>query len=183
MPIVLISESLMLKTTATDGRILRDRVLSGFGVRLNARKRTFLIATSVAGEQFRMMLGHWPLMTVDEARSHAMAFLRRMQLVGERKALALNGNLPIHQCPNQIDDPAFSPRLISQPIASFSSVNVRRGPPFKYETSSRKEKISLALGVSLCSSAIEALEGKPALSAIMGTSSTSISRNFNSTNR
>ena len=50
MPIVMISESLLLKTTATDGRILRDRVLSGFGVRLNARKRTFLIATSVAGE-------------------------------------------------------------------------------------------------------------------------------------
>lgn len=38
--IVLISESLLLRSTATDGRILRDRVLSGFGVRLNARKRT-----------------------------------------------------------------------------------------------------------------------------------------------
>lgn len=47
MSIVMISESLLLKTTARDGRILRDRVLSGFGVRLNARKRTFLIATSV----------------------------------------------------------------------------------------------------------------------------------------
>ena len=83
MPIVMISESLLLKTTATDGRILRDRVLSGFGVRLNARKRTFLIATSVAGEQFRMMLGHWPLMTVDEARSHAMDVLRQCRN-GER---------------------------------------------------------------------------------------------------
>jgi hypothetical protein len=48
MSIVMISESLLLKSTATDGRILRDRVLSGFGVRLNARKHTFLIATSVA---------------------------------------------------------------------------------------------------------------------------------------
>jgi len=46
-PIVMISESLLLRATATDGRILRDRVLSGFGVRLNAHKRTFLIATSV----------------------------------------------------------------------------------------------------------------------------------------
>ncbi|MDO8715118.1 MAG: tyrosine-type recombinase/integrase [Polynucleobacter sp.] len=77
MSIVMISEPLLKKATATDGRILRDRVLSGFGVRLNARKRTFLIATSVSGKQFRMMLGHWPLMSVDEARSHAMDVLRQ----------------------------------------------------------------------------------------------------------
>jgi hypothetical protein len=32
--IVLISESMLLRATACDGRILRDRVLSGFGVRL-----------------------------------------------------------------------------------------------------------------------------------------------------
>ena len=35
--IVLISESLLLRATAADGRILRDRMLSGFCVRLNAR--------------------------------------------------------------------------------------------------------------------------------------------------
>jgi hypothetical protein len=51
--IVLISESLLCRTTICDGRILRVRVLSGFGVRLNARERTFLIATSVSGKQFR----------------------------------------------------------------------------------------------------------------------------------
>lgn len=76
MPIVLISESLLLRSTVTDGRILRDRVLCGFCVRLNARKRTFLIATSVQGKQFRMMLGHWPLMSVEEARSQALEVLR-----------------------------------------------------------------------------------------------------------
>jgi len=53
MPIVLISESLLRRRTATDGRLLRDRVLCGFCVRMNPRKRTFRIATSVAGEQFR----------------------------------------------------------------------------------------------------------------------------------
>ena len=74
--IVLISEALLRRATAVDGRIVRDRFPSGFGVRLNARKRTFLIATSVCGKQFRMMLGHWPLMTVEEARSKAMAVLR-----------------------------------------------------------------------------------------------------------
>lgn len=77
--IVLISESLLQRASACDGRILRDRMLSGFCVRLNARKRTFLIATSVAGKQFRMMLGHWPLMTVEGARSclRAHDFLMR----------------------------------------------------------------------------------------------------------
>jgi hypothetical protein len=46
-------------------------------VRLNDRKRTFLIATSVCRKQLRMMLGHWPLMTVDEARMKAMEVLRQ----------------------------------------------------------------------------------------------------------
>lgn len=67
--IVLISESMLSKATATDGRVIRDRVLSGFGVRLNARKRMFLISNSVKGKQFRMMRGHWPLMIVSEAKS------------------------------------------------------------------------------------------------------------------
>jgi len=93
MSIVMISESLLQRATATDGRILRDRVLSGFGVRLNARKRTFLIATSVSGEQFRMMLGHWPLMTVDEARSHAMDVLRQCRN-GERPSRKVKTKLP-----------------------------------------------------------------------------------------
>jgi integrase len=76
MPIVLISESMLLRSTITDGRILRDRLLCGFCVRMNARKRTFKVATSVAGKQFRMMLGHWPLMSVDEARALALEVLR-----------------------------------------------------------------------------------------------------------
>jgi len=54
MPIVLISESLLLRSTVTDGRILRDKVLCGFIVKLNVRRRTFRVATSVAGKQFRM---------------------------------------------------------------------------------------------------------------------------------
>ena len=83
MGIVVISEALLRRATATDGRILRDRVLSGFCVRLNARKRTFLVATSVRGEQFRMMLGYWPLMSVDEARSQALEVLRKCR-AGER---------------------------------------------------------------------------------------------------
>lgn len=67
MPIVLISEALLLRATATDGRILRDRVLCGFGVRLNARKRTFLIATSVSGKQFRMSERQLVMVTDNDA--------------------------------------------------------------------------------------------------------------------
>jgi len=91
--IVLISESLLMRSTATDGRILRDRVLSGFGVRLNARKRTFLVATSVRGQQFRMMLGYWPLLSVEEARSKAMEVLRQCRN-GERPSRKVPQDLP-----------------------------------------------------------------------------------------
>ncbi|WP_066266824.1 Arm DNA-binding domain-containing protein [Hydrogenophaga palleronii] len=85
MPVVVISESLLRRSTAADGRILRDRMLCGFCVRMNARKRTFRIATSVAGKQFRMNLGYWPLMSVEEARVRAMQVLAQRRR-GERPA-------------------------------------------------------------------------------------------------
>jgi hypothetical protein len=56
MPIVLISESMLRRSTVVDGRILRDRQLCGFCVRMNPRKRAFKVATSVAGKQFRMIV-------------------------------------------------------------------------------------------------------------------------------
>jgi len=68
-------------------------VLSGFGVRLNARKRTFLVATSVRGQQFRMMLGYWPLMSVEEARNKAMEVLRQCRN-GERPSRKVPQDLP-----------------------------------------------------------------------------------------
>ena len=74
--IVLISESMLRRSRVVDGRLLRDSVLCGFCVRMNARKRAFRIATSVAGKQFRMTLGYWPLMSVEEARAKAMEVLR-----------------------------------------------------------------------------------------------------------
>lgn len=92
MPIVLISESLLLRSTANDGRLLRDRVLCGFCVRMNARRRTFRIATSVAGKQFRMTIGYWPLMSVEEARERAMDVLRECRAgrrPSEKVAVAL----------------------------------------------------------------------------------------------
>lgn len=94
MPIVMISESLLNKATAKDGRILRDRVLSGFCVRMNARTRTFRVATSVAGKQFRLTLGHWPLMSVEEARGMAMEVLRECR-AGRMPAREVKVALPV----------------------------------------------------------------------------------------
>ncbi|WP_460565345.1 site-specific integrase [Hydrogenophaga aquatica] len=93
MPIALITESLLLKSSARDGRILRDRMLSGFCVRMNARTRTFRVATSVSGKQFRLTLGHWPLMSVDEARSLAMEVLRECR-AGRFPAREVKNALP-----------------------------------------------------------------------------------------
>lgn len=93
MPIVLISESLLRRSTITDGSLLRDRVLCGFCVRMNARRRTFKVATSVAGKQFRLVLGYWPLMSVDEARAAAMVILRQCRQ-GVRPSKRTNPDLP-----------------------------------------------------------------------------------------
>ena len=93
MPIVMISEALLLRERATDGRILRDRMLRGFCVRLMRKRRTFMVATSVAGKQFRMTLGHWPLISVDEARMAAMAVLRECR-AGRRPATTRQRKLP-----------------------------------------------------------------------------------------
>ncbi len=76
MSIVLIDEYLLTNSPLRDGRLLRDKLLCGFCVRMNARKRTFKVATSVAGKQFRMVLGYWPLISVDEARAMALEVLR-----------------------------------------------------------------------------------------------------------
>ena len=76
MSILTLSDPLLQRLTVTDGRIVRDKVLCGFCVRLNKRSRTFLVATSVQGKQLRMMLGRWPLIGVEEARSMAVEVLR-----------------------------------------------------------------------------------------------------------
>jgi hypothetical protein len=116
--IVLISESLLMRSTYTDGRILRDRVLSGFGVRLNARKRTFLVATSVRGKQFRMMLGYWPLMSVEEARGKAMDVLRQCR----------NGEQPSRKVPQDL------PTLREAYIAYCKAKGIKPSSQRRYES-------------------------------------------------
>ncbi|HDR9251445.1 Arm DNA-binding domain-containing protein [Burkholderia vietnamiensis] len=76
MPVVTLTESLLHRLPYTDGRIFRDRILSGFCVRAGSRNRTFLIAASCNGQLVRMSLGRWPLLSVEEARSRAADILR-----------------------------------------------------------------------------------------------------------
>ena len=76
MAIVTLTDALLQRLTATDGRILRDKVLCGFCLKTNKRSRTFLVATSVQGKQLRMTLGRWPLLSVEEARGLAMKALK-----------------------------------------------------------------------------------------------------------
>lgn len=87
MPIVTLSDGLIKRLKATDGRILRDRAVCGLCLKLGKRTRTFLVATSIAGRQFRMTLGRWPLLSVDDARSVAIAILRDCR----------NGQIPTKQ--------------------------------------------------------------------------------------
>jgi Arm DNA-binding domain len=67
--------------------------ICGFCVRMNARRRTFKVATSVAGQQFRLTLGYWPLMSVEEARSRALEVLRECR-AGRRPAKPVAMVLP-----------------------------------------------------------------------------------------
>ncbi|MET3108875.1 hypothetical protein AAKU67_003402 [Oxalobacteraceae bacterium GrIS 2.11] len=75
MAIVTFSDALIKRLAANDRRILRDRICSGFCLRLNKRSRTFMVATSSKGKQVRITIGHWPLISVDEARSIAIKIL------------------------------------------------------------------------------------------------------------
>src|ERR1035437_1321913 len=76
MAIVTLSDALLQRLSPKEGVILRDRILCGFCVKIGGRSRTFLIATSFAGQQIRMTLGRWPLVSVEEARNLAMPLLR-----------------------------------------------------------------------------------------------------------
>jgi integrase len=74
--ILTFTEALLQRLTATDRRILRDKLVCGFCLQMNKRSKTFLVATSVQGKQLRMMLGRWPLLSVEEARGMAISALK-----------------------------------------------------------------------------------------------------------
>ncbi len=93
MTILTLTDSLLQTLSATDRRIYRDRILCGFCLQTNKRTRTFLVATSVQGKQFRMRLGRWPLISVEEARALAVEALRECR-AGRNPAKAKVLSLP-----------------------------------------------------------------------------------------
>jgi integrase len=79
MPIVTLSDALIQRLTTNDRRILRDRTLSGFCLRLNKRSKTFIVATTSNSLQVRVTIGRWPIYSTDEARSLAAQLLREFR--------------------------------------------------------------------------------------------------------
>lgn len=96
MPIVLISESLLRRSTATDGCLLRESVLFGFCLRMNRRKRSYRIASNVAGKQF-------PMRT---SQITALCFAQQFFLVDaaalQSRRLMLGGAVNLHKGPRYI---------------------------------------------------------------------------------
>jgi len=93
MSIITLSDALIQRLASTDRRILRDRVVSGFCLRLNKRTRTFFIATTAAGKQVRVTIGRWPLISTDEARERATKLLLACRM-GIVPAKPINAALP-----------------------------------------------------------------------------------------
>lgn len=93
MAIITLSDTLLQRLTARDGRILRDRALCGLCLKAGKRSRTFLVATSCNGQQVRITLGRWPLISVEEARTLAAPILRSCR-AGEAPAKPRRRQLP-----------------------------------------------------------------------------------------
>ena len=77
MPIVTLTDYLIQRLRTGDGRIIRDRMLVGFCIRVNKRYRTFMVATSCAGKQIRVLIGHHPFMKTEEARTIATEIIKQ----------------------------------------------------------------------------------------------------------
>jgi hypothetical protein len=75
MTIVTLSDTLIQRLAANDRRILRDRILSGFCLRMNKRTRTFMVSTTSSGKQVRLTIGRWPIFSAEEARTIASKLL------------------------------------------------------------------------------------------------------------
>jgi integrase len=69
--------------------------MSGFCIRIGRRSRTFLLATSAGGQQVRVTLGRWPLLSVSDARALAAPMLLDCRKgISPRKPLAAT-KLPV----------------------------------------------------------------------------------------
>ena len=77
MAIVTLSDYLLQRAKADNGRLIRDRLLVGFCARLYKRRRSFMVSTSCCGKQVRVTIGFYPLMKTEEARVIATEIIKR----------------------------------------------------------------------------------------------------------
>lgn len=75
--IVTLTDSLLQRLKPDNGRIVRDRLIVGFCVRLYSKRRSFFIATSCCGEQVRVTIGYYPLIKTEEARAAAVEIIKQ----------------------------------------------------------------------------------------------------------
>ena len=80
MSIVILSDAYIQKLSPHRTTILRDKILCGLCLKVGKRSHSFLVATSVGGKQFRMTLGRWPIINVEEARELAAPILKNCRI-------------------------------------------------------------------------------------------------------
>jgi integrase len=119
MAIVTLSDALIRKGPGKVGTTVRDRTLCGLCLRIGTRTNTFVIATSVAGQQIRVTLGRWPLITVDEARELALPILRRCRS-GEYIVVPVRAQLPTLR--QVLPEYAKAKKVKSSSLARYESV-------------------------------------------------------------
>lgn len=76
MAIVTLTDALLQRLRSGDRRIIRDRCLVGFCIRMNKKRRSYMVATTCAGKQVRATIGYYPLMKTDEARVLATEIIK-----------------------------------------------------------------------------------------------------------
>lgn len=76
MSILTLSNAVVARLTLGPRRLIRDRILCGFCLRVGERSKTFMVATSTNGRQVRITLGRWPFLDTDTARAAAATILK-----------------------------------------------------------------------------------------------------------
>ena len=68
-----------LEAPATGQRIYRDSVTNGFCLRMTQKSRAFIVEHMCKGKRVRLTIGHYPALSVDEARAEAQRRIADMQ--------------------------------------------------------------------------------------------------------
>lgn len=76
MSILTLSNPVVARLALGPRRLIRDRILCGFCLRVGERSKTFMVATSTNGRQVRITLGRWPYLDTDTARAAAATILK-----------------------------------------------------------------------------------------------------------